>query len=90
MTEDHKLWPASNFPDRDENVNMFGSQGDVALYPRGPGLFITYDKSRYFGPDGIEQSYHFAKITKDLDKLYEIGRTFRREGGQKITIKLKE
>ena len=84
--KDNGLWPAASPPEWSENPSVIGCPGELALYPHGGGLFINFGKSLYSGDIGPEPSYHFAKITKDLDKLYEVGRTFRREGAQKIKI----
>ena len=60
------------------------------LYARavGHGLFITYGKCRFFGPpEGVEPTYIFAKITENLDELYELGRHIGRHGQQKIILR---
>jgi hypothetical protein len=91
MARDHKLWPSANFPDYDENPSIFGCPGDVGFYPVGHGIFITYGKSRFYGPpEGVEPTYIFAEIKEDLDKLYEMGRKIGRHGQQKIKLRLKE
>jgi len=87
--EEQGLWPSSSFPDFRENANIIGCPGELALYPVGGSICISYGKSLYGGSIGPEPSYHFARISADIDKLYEVGSTFRREGGQKIKIRLK-
>jgi len=88
--EEQGLWPSSSFPDFKENPNIIGCPGELALYPVGGSICIAYGKALYAGSIGPEPSNHFAKITKDLDKLYEVGNAFRREGRQKIKIRLKK
>ena len=91
MARDHKLWPSANFPDYDENPSIFGCPGDVGFYPVGHGIFITYGKSRFYGPpEGVEPTYIFAEIKEDLDKLHDMGRKIGRHGQQKIKMRLKE
>ena len=88
MAEDHGLWPTNNFPDYKENPSIFGCPGDVGFYPIGHGLFITYGKSRFYGPpEGVEPTYIFAEIKKDLDKLQEVGRDIGRQGQRKIVLR---
>ncbi len=86
--EEQGLWPTTLFPDFKENASIIGCPGELALYPIGGSLCIAYGKALYGGGIGPEPSYCFAKITKDLDELYKIGITFRKEGEQKITIRL--
>ena len=88
MAEDHGLWPTSNFPDYGENPSIFGCPGDIGFYPVGHGIFITYGKSRFYGPpEGVEPTYIFAEIKEDLDKLYDLGREIGRHGEKKIWIR---
>jgi hypothetical protein len=88
MAEEHELWPTSNFPDYKENPSIFGCPGDVGFYPVGHGLFITYGKSRFYGPpEGVEPTYIFAEIKKDLDRLSELGRSIGRQGQKKIMLR---
>lgn len=88
MARDHGLWPNADFPDYTENPSIYGSAGEVGFYPVGHGLFITYGKCRFFGPpEGVEPTYIFAKITEDLDELYELGRHIGRHGQQKIILR---
>ena len=88
MAEDHGLWPTSNFPDYGENPSIFGCPGDIGFYPVGHGIFITYGKSRFYGPpEGVEPTYIFAEIKEDLDKLYDMGREIGRRGEKKIWIR---
>ena len=88
MAEDHGLWPTSNFPDYGENPSIYGCPGDIGFYPVGHGVFITYGKSRFYGPpEGVEPTYIFAEIKDDLDKLYEMGRKIGRHGQQKIVLR---
>lgn len=87
MAEDHGLWPTANFPDYSENPSIYGAPGEVGFYPIGHGLFITYGKSRFYGPpEGVEPTYIFAKIKENLDELYELGRHIGRHGQQRITL----
>lgn len=87
MAEEHGLWPTDNFPDYGENPSIYGCPGDVGFYPVGHGIFITYGKSRFYGPpEGVEPTYIFAEIKADLDRLYEVGRNIGRHGQQKILI----
>ena len=88
--EEHGLWPSASFPEFKENASIIGCPGELALYPVGGSLCIAFGKALYTGSIGPEPSYHFAQITENLDKLYDVGNTFRREGGQKIKIRLKE
>ena len=91
MSEKAGLWPTSNFPDYGENPSIFGSPGDVGFYPVGYGLFITYGKTRFFGPpEGVEPTYIFAQIKKDLDKLADIGRRIGRKGEQNVVIRARK
>ena len=91
MKAEFGLWPSSNFPDYEENPSIFGCPGDVGFYPIGHGIFISYGKSRFYGPpEGVEPTYIFAEIKDDLDKLYEIGRKIGREGQQKIIFREKK
>jgi hypothetical protein len=91
MCRDHGLWPTDNFPDYGENPSIFGCPGDVGFYPVGHGLFITYGKSRFYGPpEGVEPTYIFAEIKDDLDKLHEMGREIGRHGQKKIVLRLRE
>ena len=91
MAEDAGLWPTSNFPDYGENPSIFGCPGDVGFYAVGHGIFITYGKSRFYGPpEGVEPTYIFAEIKKDLDKLRQLGRKIGREGAEKVIIREKK
>jgi hypothetical protein len=88
MARDHGLWPNADFPDYTENPSIYGSAGEVGFYPVGHGLFITYGKCRFFGPpEGVEPTYIFAKITEDLEELYDLGRHIGRHGQQKIILR---
>jgi hypothetical protein len=88
MARDHGMWPNADFPDYEENPNIYGSAGDVGFYPIGHGLFITYGKCRFFGAlDGAEPTYIFAKIKDNLDELYQLGREIGRKGEQKIILR---
>ena len=85
------LWPDPQYPDYGENPNIFSCRGEVGFHPISPGLFITYGKSRFYGPEyGVLPTYIFAEINRDLDKLKEIGRKIGREGQQKIVIREKK
>ena len=54
----------------------------------GHGIFITYGKSRFYGPpEGVEPTYIFAEIKEGLDKLYDMGREIGRHGEKKIRIR---
>jgi hypothetical protein len=90
MAEDHGLWPTANFPDYSENPSIFGCPGDIGFYPIGHGLFITYGKSRFYGPpEGVEPTYIFAEIKEDLQRLNDLGRRIGRHGQQKIILREK-
>lgn len=87
IAKDAKLWPDPLYPDSRENAKFNGVAGEVGFYPPGGSINITYGQARFFGPPrGIESNYIFGKI-KDVEKLYEVGRTFRKEGAQKILIR---
>lgn len=89
--EEVGLWPTPNFPNYKENPSIFGCPGDVGFYPVGAGIFITYGKARFYGPpEGIEPTYIFAEIRKDVDKLRDLGRRIGRQGQQKIIIRVKK
>ncbi len=91
MAEDYGLWPSANFPDYGENPSIYGCPGDVGFYPVGNGIFISYGKTRFYGPpEGVEPTYIFAEITEDLDKLREVGRNIGRHGQQTIKIREKK
>ena len=91
MKKDFGLWPTDNFPDYSENPSIYGSPGEIGFYVVGHGIFISYGKTRFFGPpEGVEPTYIFAKITENLDKLEEIGRRIGRHGQQKIIFRKKE
>ena len=84
------LWPTPNFPNYKENPSIFGCPGDVGFYPIGAGIFITYGKSRFYGPpEGVEPTYIFAEITKDIDRLQDLGKRIGRQGQQKIIFREK-
>ena len=88
MANDAGLWPDPVWADTKENAKFNGIPGEVGFYARGGGINITYGQARFFGPPmGVEPNYIFAKID-DTKRLYTVGRTFRREGAQKISIKL--
>ena len=88
MAKDHGLWPTDNFPDYGENPSIFGCPGDVGFYPVGHGIFITYGKSRFYGPpEGVEPTYIFAEIKQDLDKLQAMGREIGRHGQKEASIR---
>ena len=85
------LWPDPMYPDYGENPNIYSCRGEVGFHPISPGLFITYGKSRFYGPEyGVLPTYIFAEINNDLDKLREIGRKIGREGQQKIAMREKK
>jgi len=66
-------------------------RGELGFHPISPGLFITYGKSVYYGPEyGVLPSYIFAEINHDLDKLREIGRQIAREGRKRVVIRVKK
>jgi len=89
MACEHGLWPSPNFPDYEENPSIYGTPGEVGFYAVGNGIFLTYGKSRFFGPlDGAEATYIFAVIKQDLDKLYALGKHIGRHGEQKIVIRV--
>jgi hypothetical protein len=88
MAEEHGLWPTANFPDYGENPSIFGCPGDIGFYPVGHGIFITYGKSRFYGPpEGVEPTYIFAEIKDGLDRLYEVGREIGRHGEKNISLR---
>ena len=88
MAEEHGLWPTTNFPDYGENPSIFGCPGDIGFYPVGHGIFITYGKSRFYGPpEGVEPTYIFAEIKDGLDRLYEVGREIGRHGEKNISLR---
>jgi len=88
MAEEHGLWPTANFPDYGENPSIFGCPGDIGFYPVGHGIFITYGKSRFYGPpEGVEPTYIFAEIKDGLDRLYEVGREIGRHGERNISLR---
>lgn len=88
MKKEFGLWPSDNFPDYGENPSIFGCPGDVGFYPVGHGIFISYGKTRFYGPpEGVEPTYIFAEIKENLDKLEEIGRRIGRHGQQKIVFR---
>ncbi len=88
MKKEFGLWPSDNFPDYGENPSIFGCPGDVGFYPVGHGIFISYGKTRFYGPpEGVEPTYIFAEIKDNLDKLEEIGRRIGRHGQQKIVFR---
>lgn len=90
MAQDSKLWPDPLYPISGENAKWIPAPGDVGFFPVGASINITYGQAIFSGPPrGYEPNYIFGKI-RDLDKLSEIGRTFQKEGGQKIIIRLKE
>ena len=79
------------YPDYSENPNIYSCRGELGFHPISPGLFITYGKSVYSGPEyGVLPSYIFAEINQDLDKLRAIGRKIAREGRTRITIREKK
>ena len=85
------LWPDPMYPDYGENPNIYGCRGELVFHPISPGLFITYGKSVYSGPEyGVLPSYLFGEINQDLDKLRDIGRKIAREGRKKIVIREKK
>jgi hypothetical protein len=87
MAEDSQLWPDVRYPDSRENAKFIGIPGEVGFFPIGGSINITYGQAIFSGPPrGLEPNYIFGKINS-VDKLVEIGRTFRKEGGQKITIR---
>jgi len=88
MAEEHGLWPTTNFPDYGENPSIFGCPGDIGFYPVGHGIFITYGKSRFYGPpEGVEPTYIFAEIKDGLDRLYEVGREIGRHGERNVSLR---
>jgi hypothetical protein len=88
MAEEHGLWPTANFPDYGENPSIFGCPGDIGFYPVGHGIFITYGKSRFYGPpEGVEPTYIFAEIKDGLDRLYEVGREIGRHGERNVSLR---
>ena len=71
-TREAGLWPDPMYPDYGENPYIYSCRGELGFHPISPGLFITYGKSRYYGPEyGVLPSYIFAEINHDLDKLRE-------------------
>jgi len=85
------LWPDPMYPDYGENPFIYGCRGELSFHPISPGLFITYGKSVFSGPEyGVLPSYIFGEINQDLDKLREIGRKIAREGRTEIVIRKKE
>jgi hypothetical protein len=85
------LWPDPMYPDYSENPNIYGCRGELSFHPISPGLFITYGKSVFSGPEyGVLPSYLFAEINQDLDKLRSIGRKIAREGRTEIIIREKK
>ena len=88
MAGDAGLWPDPAWADSRENAKFNGVPGEVGFYPRGGSINITYGQARFFGPPmGVEPNYIFARID-DIERLYKVGRTFRKEGAQRISIKL--
>lgn len=88
MAREHDLWPSPNFPDYGENPSIYGTPGEVGFYAVGNGIFLTYGKSRFFGPlDGAEATYIFAVIKQDLEKLYALGKHIGRHGEQRFVIR---
>jgi hypothetical protein len=87
MGEDAGLWPDVRYPDSRENAKFNGVPGEVGFYPVGGSINITYGQARFYGPPrGVESNYIFGKIN-NIEKLAEIGKTFKKEGGQTIRIK---
>lgn len=89
MASDTGLWPNVLYPDTRENAKFNGVPGEVGFYPIGGSINITYGQARFYGPPrGVESNYIWGVIT-DVEKLAEVGKTFKKEGGQKIHIRLK-
>jgi hypothetical protein len=85
------LWPDPMYPDYGENPFIYGCRGELSFHPISPGLFITYGKSVFSGPEyGVLPSYIFGEINQDLDKLRDVGRKIAREGRTEIVIRKKE
>ena len=89
MASDTGLWPDLLYPDTRENAKFNGTPGEIGFYPIGGSINITYGQARFFGPPrGVESNYIFGVIT-NVEKLAEVGKTFKKVGGQKIQIRLK-
>ena len=85
------LWPDPMYPDYGENPFIYGCRGELSFHPISPGLFITYGKSVFSGPEyGVLPSYIFGEINQDLDILRSVGRKIAREGRTEIVIRKKE
>ena len=84
------LWPDPMYPDYGENPFIYGCRGELSFHPISPGLFITYGKSVFSGPEyGVLPSYIFGEINQDLDVLRDVGRKIAREGRTEIVIRRK-
>ena len=85
------LWPDPMYPDYGESPFIYGCRGELSFHPISPGLFITYGKSVFSGPEyGVLPSYIFGEINQDLDVLRDVGRKIAREGRTEIVIRRKE
>ncbi len=85
------LWPDPMYPDYGENPHIYGCRGELSFHPISPGLFITYGKSVFSGPEyGVLPSYIFGEINQDLDVLRDVGRKIAREGRTEIVIRRKK
>jgi hypothetical protein len=85
------LWPDPMDADYGENPFIYGCRGELSFHPISPGLFVTYGKSVFSGPEyGVLPSYIFGEINQDLDVLRSVGRNIAREGRTEIVIRRKE
>ena len=69
------LWPESMYPDYGKNPVIYGWRWELSFHHISPGLFITFGKSVFSGPEYcVLPSYIFGEINQDLDILRSVGR----------------
>lgn len=70
-----------------EDATAYPSPGQVLLYPKGVSeteILIAYGNVHFASKAGTLAGNHFATITRDLDKLREIGVASLWEGAKSI------
>lgn len=73
-----------------ENSTIYPSRGDIGLNFYLKELQLVYGQAQLRARSGPAPDNLFARITKNMDELEEIGKKIHREGAKKIGIKIQQ